>query len=690
MSSKYPGGIISKTAPTPSGPYASDTAPGVWTLEQQAYWQKLGQWPTAGNVNPSAFIENLFSTYLYSGTGASQNIVNGIDLSTNGGLVWIKSRTSNVQAWNHSLTDTVRGNASRIYSNLTGAANSAGTPNGFTYNSNGFTVGVSDGTVNNASETYASWTFREQAKFFDVVTYSGDATTSGRAIPHNLGSTPGFVIIKNLTTASDWTVWHRSLTSGNFIVLNTTDAQTSAGAATRFGNGSTTVDPTSTDVTVGGSYYVNAAGYNYVMYVFAHNAGGFGTSGTDNVISCGSATIDGGGQATVNLGYEPQWIFYKSSTDVQNWYIYDVMRGMPVGTTSGPYSSALSPNATTAEFLGASFAITPTGFNIQTSIAGATYIYVAIRRGPMAVPTLGTSVYNAIARTGTGATANVTGVGFPVDLNWSHIRDAAYPNVMDDRLRGSSNTLKPSTTDGEASSSTVTSFSSMDGVQYGTSDRTNASGNTYINWYFKRAPGFFDEVCYTGTGANRTVAHNLTVAPELMIFKQRNSGGYWMVYPVPLGDKYLVLQRTDAVANGFAGLWNSTAPTSSVFSLGTGSDCNQSGGTYVSYLFATCPGVSKVGTYTGTGALQTVNCGFTSGARFVLIKRTDSTGDWYMYDSVRGITSGNDPYLFANVDAVEVTGTNYVDTDTTGFKVTAAAPAGLNASGGAYIFLAIA
>jgi hypothetical protein len=100
--------------------------------------------------------------------------------------------------------------------------------------------------------------------------------------------------------------------------------------------------------------------------------------------------------------------------------------------------------------------------------------------------------------------------------------------------------------------------------------------------------------------------------------------------------------------------------------------------------------VSKVGSYTGTGALQTIDCGFTLGARYVLIKRTDSTGGWYVWDSARGIISGDDPYLLLNTTVAEITNTNYVDTDTTGFKVTAAAPADINASGGTYIFLAIA
>jgi hypothetical protein len=117
---------------------------------------------------------------------------------------------------------------------------------------------------------------------------------------------------------------------------------------------------------------------------------------------------------------------------------------------------------------------------------------------------------------------------------------------------------------------------------------------------------------------------------------------------------------------------------------------NVSGSTYIAYLFATLDGVSKVGSYTGTGADLNVDCGFSAGARFILIKRADSTGDWYYWDSVRGIAVGNDPYLLLNSTAVEVTGTDYIDPLSSGFTVTSSAPAALNASGGTYIFLAIA
>lgn len=227
----------------------------------------------------------------------------------------------------------------------------------------------------------------------------------------------------------------------------------------------------------------------------------------------------------------------------------------------------------------------------------------------------------------------------------------------------------------------------------GGTDRINRSGYTYANWTFSRAPGFFDEVCYTGDGvAGRTVTHNLTVVPEMMIVKARNySGGRpWTVYHSALGATQFTYMNETTTPSTNPAAWNDTAPTASVFTLGSNSIVNFSGTNYVWYGFATCPGVSKVGSYTGTGALQTINCGFTGGARFVLIHRTDAVGDWYVWDSARGITSGNDPYLLTNSTAAEVTNTNYVDTDTTGFKVTAAAPAAINANGGTFIYLAIA
>jgi hypothetical protein len=198
----------------------------------------------------------------------------------------------------------------------------------------------------------------------------------------------------------------------------------------------------------------------------------------------------------------------------------------------------------------------------------------------------------------------------------------------------------------------------------------------------------FDIVCYTGTGSATTFAHNLGVVPEMMIVKRRGTGE-WRVYVTSVGASASLKLQTNEASQGGSAFWDSTIPTASVFTVGTSADTNGSGSTYVNYLFATCAGVSKVGSYTGTATTLQIDCGFTGGARFVFIKRTDSTGDWYVWDSVRGIVSGNDPYFRFNSTGSETTTTDYIDTYSAGFEISSTAPDAINASGGTFIFFAV-
>ena len=222
-----------------------------------------------------------------------------------------------------------------------------------------------------------------------------------------------------------------------------------------------------------------------------------------------------------------------------------------------------------------------------------------------------------------------------------------------------------------------------------------SSYEQYIHHFFRRAPGFFDVVCYTGTGSNRTVNHSLGVAPELVIVKLRGSAQSWHVFGSVLPGGYgtassnpiLYLNLTNAVATGYPGL--TAAPTSSLLSLDQ-SYLSPSGYTYVAYLFASLPGISKVGSYTGNGSSQTINCGFSTGARFILIKRTDSTGDWYVWDTARGIIAANDPHLSLNTTVAEVTTNDSVDPDSTGFIVNQVAATNINVTSATYLYLAIA
>ena len=199
-----------------------------------------------------------------------------------------------------------------------------------------------------------------------------------------------------------------------------------------------------------------------------------------------------------------------------------------------------------------------------------------------------------------------------------------------------------------------------------------------------------DVVCYTGTGANATQTHNLAAVPEMMIVKKRSATANWAVYHSALGAAGYILLNTTAASTTSSTFWQSTTPTSTNFYTGTNGNVGDSGQTYVAYLFATCAGVSKVGTYTGNGSTQTINCGFTGGARFVLIKRTDSTGDWYVYDTARGMTVLTDPYLLLNSTAAEAATLGSVTTVTTGFAVNASILAAINTNAATYIFLAVA
>jgi hypothetical protein len=322
----------------------------------------------------------------------------------------------------------------------------------------------------------------------------------------------------------------------------------------------------------------------------------------------------------------------------------------------------------------------------------------------MRIPTDATQVFQPVVYTGTNLDNRLVSTGILTDVALVRQRNSTSVAgmVVGDRLRGNPYLLTGSV-DAEVNDPDAfdyqlvttewgTAWSSMTGFWVGNdptaSMNVSLQANNHITHAFRRAPEFFDVVAYTGTGSARTVSHNLGVAPELMIVKRRNATADWAVVVSPNWNSIGTLQSDIQflAQNDF----DSTAPTSLVFSVSTALTTNGSGSTYIAYLFATCPGVSKVGSYTGTGTTKDIDCGFTAGARFVLIKRTDSTGDWYVWDSARDIVSGNDSYLLLNSTAAEVTNTDYIDPLSSGFQISSTAPAAINASGGSFIYLAIA
>ena len=330
-----------------------------------------------------------------------------------------------------------------------------------------------------------------------------------------------------------------------------------------------------------------------------------------------------------------------------------------------------------------------------------TYIYIAIRRGPMAVPESATDVFDVeINTTDLQSGTDLPATNMTTDLMISHWRDGNYGPFAIPRLTGGRGIYVFRDT------SEFTSFFDMGfkQTQIECTGNFDTTSSPRVYWHWKRAPSFCDVVAYTGNGtAGRTVSHNLGVAPEMMWVKCRTNTYSWSVYHKGCNggvnpEQYrLVLNDTFAeTANSTR--WNDTAPTESVFTLGTATQGNASGEDYIAYLFASLDGVSKVGSYTGDSTTgRVIDCGFTSGARFVLIKRTDGAGDWYVFDTERGITTSVAYSLSLNSTAAQTpTGSptqdyhDRIDPHSSGFIVNHTAASAVNESGQSYIFYAIA
>ena len=684
---RYLGGLITadETQSLPSNNFEDTSAPGIWTLSEAEMLNKQGLWPTAGVANPSTQIENIFSTDTFfdsnnAADDAGRTITNGINLSGEGGLVWVKSRTS---AQDHSLTDTVRGASVRLSTNTTGA-NATGSKydrvdqfnsNGFRY-PNGFA----------AAQDYVAWTFRKAPNFFDIVSWSGNAT-AGRQISHSLGSLPGMIIVKNLTVAGNgWYIYHRSTGKAKYLLF-TTDGELSS--TTEWNN----TDPTTTHFTVGSGGGVNGNGSNYVAYLFGHD------TSSDGMIQCG--TYSGNGSTTgptVNLGFEPQWVMVKQTNAIGQWWnIIDFIRGFT--TFSG--SQTLGANDDDAEYvnanLGSSTPIlspTPTGFQVRSAQAatnqggGGTYIYVAIRRAPMATQTVASNVFE-VSSSGSSSPPPRFNASFPVGMalhkiidqttNWNLFAREFATDMLEVDTTNSLNTSYPNDT-----------FDFTNGYN----DQTTVDVDD-ISWMWRKAKGYFDVRVYDGTGSVTTHAHNLGVVPDMIWIKLLDStGGFtrgWVVTSLHLpnatatNDTTLYLNTNAAEVD--EAIMNDTGPTSSVFSVSADAHVNNSTSRYVAFLFANLDGVSKIGTVSHTnGSATAVDCGFTTGTQFLLLKRTDSVGDWEIFDPESNLLNGNYKQVL-NSTAAQTT-QNTIDTGgsspANGFQIAS------GATTGTYFYYAIA
>ena len=234
----------------------------------------------------------------------------------------------------------------------------------------------------------------------------------------------------------------------------------------------------------------------------------------------------------------------------------------------------------------------------------------------------------------------------------------------------------------------LTAFNS-DGFSIGNDTDENASGQTYASWNWKEsATAGFDIVSYTGTGSAKTVSHNLGVKPDVIICKSRSGTEEWRPYFSVLGATYGMRLNGTNAKDDDAGYWNDTEPTSSVFTVGTNSGTNGNTVTFMAYCFAEKKGYSKFGSYVGNGNADGpfLYTGFSPA--FLLVKRTDGTNSWRIWDNKRDPFNIRDSSLNANESDAEYTDASvYMDFLSNGVKFRTT---GDNVSGGNYLFMAFA
>jgi hypothetical protein len=411
------------------------------------------------------------------------------------------------------------------------------------------------------------------------------------------------------------------------------------------------------------------------------------------MIQCGSYTGDRNNGVEIDLGWEPQWILIKctsSGGDAFQWLMLDTMRGLTESDSQYLYANVVDAELAA----GIPLAVpTATGFKLPAGTGwntnnetGEEYIYMAIRRPNKPAEEFEADELFAMFRSNNiGSMGGPPGFrsGFPVDMAfWTTPDGGGTAKYIGDRLNQGSHLYTHET------DSAYTSGTLPDNFKFDYNNGYYSDGNaSYFSWMWRRAPGFFDVVTYEGDGvAGRKVPHGLGVAPEMMWVKCRGDRP-WRVYCESLGSRAILTLNANDKVFTTANEWNNKNPTDTVFTLDGSYTVNGPSNDYIAYLWASVPGICDIGTYTGNGGSATeIDCGFTNGARFVLIKRTDEAGDWMYFDTLRGITDNDSPKLALNDTEKSRAGAR-ISPASVGFKTRSSE---VSVAGGTYIYMAIA
>ena len=698
---------------------------------------------------PATNVSEHFNTVIWSGDGTLTRSITGVGFQPD--LVWIKTRSNAVH---HTLHDSVRGAGTSgtnkaIFSSASSTENTGDADvYGFVsaFDSDGFELtggsasNTSDKTIynNRSSNDYVAWCFNagddqvtntegtidstvraNNNLGFSIATYTGvgypNSTTA--EIGHGLDSAPELVIIKGIGGtgqsggAGSWVVGSSLLGNGwdGGMYLNSTGAYYNA--VNYFWNGAAT----GTVIKLKNDWFVNGANNNYVAYSFTSKRG---------VSKVSSYVGDGTTNNKIYTGFEPAFIIIKRTDSTSNWRIYDNTRG----TQKELYANDTAQEPSDVSYITFNrdgFTLTSNGGWINNS--GGKFIYYAVAKNTNETKLADTvgfkpsidpdDHFNTVTYTGSGDTTNgqsITGVGFQPDLVWMKSTGTTYNHVIYDSIRGVDSAISSNLND--AAWSNLNRFESFDSDGFTIEADNNAdlwkidrSGEPYVAWCFNAGGNEvtdtygtvnstvranndlgFSIVKYTGA-ASATVGHGLSVTPELIITKNLgNSSAVWATYSVALGKDKLIELNSTSAAQSVSNYWGTSSPTSYVFGLSTNSAHYNANGSQIAYCFASKRGVSKVGSYTGTGTSG--NKIFTEfEPAFVMVKNTDDAGGWLILDNVRDTDGILNEHLYANTSAQEVSAsTATITPNRDGFTIGNSNSIHLNRSGDTFIYYAVA
>tara|TARA_S200000501_G_C20865118_1_gene761536 strand:- start:95 stop:4819 length:4725 start_codon:yes stop_codon:yes gene_type:complete len=532
---------------------------------------------------------------------------------------------------------------------------------------------------------------------FSIVTYSPNNTV-GMSIGHGLSQAPSLVITKRLDTSQDWGVYTNVSTGNtttNWLSLNDTDA---------YGSGNfMTLKSTTLELPATGAFWGN--GGNQVAYCFAN---------VDGYQHIGSYVGTAGTGPFVYTGFEPAWLMIKEVSNTGNWCIYDNKRD-----TVNPNNVVLAANSSNAESSyssGYNVNFHTNGFEIaentsnDLNTSGSTYIFMAIAANPDTTAPTEANSFKTALYTGNNGTKSITGVGFKPDFTWIKARTDTRSHTLIDSVRGATRIIQSESTAAEWDGSSYIASLDSDGFTVKSNAAfINSSSQNYVSWNWKgldhdrnlaaiNTDGSIPSIVSANPAAGfsivsldkpntntDTYGHGLSSVPEMIILKRTASSDDWHVYHKDLGNTVRISLNSSAAKVTGTGVWGSTTPTASLFTLQ-----NQTGGAHIAYCFHSVAGYSKIGIYQGnsstTGPL--VSVGFEPS--FIMVKGTTSgyASHWVIIDSIRDTDTVKDKRVLANLTNAESDDANWaVEFNSDGFQPKSTF-SGFNHSSGTYLYMA--